>query len=117
MILTKDNVIQYAWNNYANPQAYHGDEFFEDMKIFSFIKKLLTRYRKGDDVNHHLTLNHIITVINLFGAHASRDLLHYYIPEASHQSLNSFLLYLSIIPEPKEDVNYDAGILEFLETL
>lgn len=115
--LTKDTAVDYAWKHYKNPQVFNGDEFYEDMRLIFYIKKLLTRYRKGESKNHHLTLNHVITLNNLFGPEATRSLLRFHIPSDCHPALNSFLSFISIIPETDLDVKVDQSILDFLRKL
>lgn len=117
MKLNKNNVVDYAWKHYHNPQIFNGDEFFDDMKIFFYVKKLLTRYKKGESYNHHLTLNHVITLTNLFGVHPAVELLIYYTPTECQPALNSFFRYLSILPRTEQEVKFDAGVDAFLENL
>lgn len=115
--LTKETAFDYAREHYSNPQLFHNEEFEEDMKIFYYCKKLLTRYQKGDSVAHHLTLNHIITLVNLFGTVATVDLLRYFIPKNCHECLNSFFFYLSILPANEENVKMDLVILDALKNI
>lgn len=115
--LNKYNVDQFAWQRYHNIQMFNGDEFFEDMKTFFYVKKLLTRYKKGESENHHLTLNHIITLNNLFGPEATRMLLRYYIPKDCHSTLNAFFSFLSILPENEANVKLDGKVTKFLKSL
>lgn len=120
MHLTKSNVESYAWLNYHNPQIYSGDEFFEDMRAFFYVKKLLSRYKRGESYNHHLALNHIITLGNLFGVEPSVNLLYFHTPKDCHPYLNTFFRFLSvlpILPESNEEVKFDDGIQKFLEQL
>jgi hypothetical protein len=116
-VLNKDSVRKYAWRHYKNDQMFNGDEFDEDMRIFFYIKKLMTRYKKGESDNHHLTLNHIITLNNLFGAEATNKLLHFYVPKEFQPQLNSFLRFLSILPENDGGVKCDSSIDKFLKGL
>lgn len=115
MKLNKNNVVDFAWQNYHNPQIFNGDEFFEDCKLFFYVKKLLSRYKKGESYNHHLTLNHIITLTNLFGVHPAVDLLYFYVPTDCHPTLNSFFTFLNILPDP--GAAKDPGVTEFLRTI
>ena len=50
--LNEDNYILFAIKNYDNPQAATKEDFFEDMRRFKYIKRLLKKY-------HKLSLIHI----------------------------------------------------------
>ena len=126
---TKEEALKYALHHYRNHQMFSNDEFYEDCKTFFYIKKLLTRYKKGESQNHHLTLNHIITLSNLFGPVPARTLLRYHIPKECHGYLNAFLSFLNIlpksetstgetiIPRSEENVNVDQDILDYLRKI
>ena len=45
--LNEDNYILFAIKNYDNPQAATKEDFFEDMRRFKYIKRLLKKYHKG----------------------------------------------------------------------
>ena len=57
--LNEDNYILFAIKNYDNPQAATKEDFFEDMRRFKYIKRLLKKYHKGTEVKLSLLLNHI----------------------------------------------------------
>ena len=48
--LNEDNYILFAIKNYDNPQAATKEDFFEDMRRFKYIKRLLKKYHKGTEV-------------------------------------------------------------------
>lgn len=89
---------------YDNPQCTHIGEFSDDMNKFIYLKKLLFRVQKNNDLNERLILNHIITLHNLFGI-ATPDLLFYKIDREYWDLLATFLLYLNIMPEYIPDLN------------
>ena len=65
--LNEDNYVLFAIKNYDNPQAATKEDFFEDMRRFKYIKRLLKKYHKGVEVKLNLLLNHIIIIYNVFG--------------------------------------------------
>ena len=65
--LNEDNFLLFAIKNYDNPNAMTKDDFFEDLKKFKYIKRLLKRYVNQGILKSHLLLNHIIVVYNIFG--------------------------------------------------
>ena len=42
--ITNDNVIMFAIKHYDNPQCEGEKEFYDDMKRFKYIKRLLRKY-------------------------------------------------------------------------
>ena len=44
--LTEDNLIIYAAKHYYNPKCTHVDEFYEDLKRFKYVKRLINRYQE-----------------------------------------------------------------------
>ena len=95
--LTKDNVVIYAIQNYNNPSCEGMNEFYEDMKRFKYIKRLLRKYKDSGILKERLLLNHIIVLNNLFGAEASSTLLFFKIEPEFWPALKSFLKYIPVL--------------------
>ena len=68
--ITNDNVLLFALKHYDNPQCDGEKEFYDDMKRFKYIKRLLKKYKSDGIVKERLLLNHIIVLNNVFGADA-----------------------------------------------
>ena len=43
--ITNDNVLLFALKHYDNPQCEGEKEFYDDMKRFKYIKRLLKKYK------------------------------------------------------------------------
>ena len=43
--LNESNYIMFAIKNYENPQAITQEDFYEDMKRFKWVKRLLNKYK------------------------------------------------------------------------
>ena len=56
--ITNDNVLLFALRHYDNPQCEGEKEFYDDMKRFKYIKRLLKKY-KVDGIVKELSLIHI----------------------------------------------------------
>ena len=66
--ITNDNVLLFALKHYDNPQCEGEKEFYDDMKRFKYIKRLLKKYKvDGVIIKERLLLNHIIILNNVFG--------------------------------------------------
>ena len=113
--ITKANVNMFAIRNYDNPHCESEDEFWDDMKRFKYIKRLLRKYHESFILKERLLLNHIIVIKNLFGAEACATLLLFKIQKEYWSTLKSFLLYLNILKEDElKDVQEDIKVKEVL---
>jgi len=105
-LITDKNFLIYATKKYDNPQCSSVDEFNEDLRRFSSVKRLLLRLaRKDESVNIRMLLNHIIILDNIFGNVAAARMMFFYCEEHTHTYLKSFLLFLNILPDNIPEVN------------
>jgi hypothetical protein len=118
--LNEENYIMFAIKHYENPQAVTQEDFFEDMKRFKWIKRLLNKYKNTGDLNIHLIINHFIVLYNIFGE-ATTPLLFFKIDESLWSVLKTFIVYLGRIPEyPKtalNDIPIDEKCFNILKSL
>ena len=116
--ITNDNVIMFAIKHYDNPQCEGEKEFYDDMKRFKYIKRLLRKYDDSGVLKERLLLNHIIVLNNLFGPEACVTLLLFKVQKEYWDTLKSFLLYLNIIREDElQEVKENKDVLEILRKL
>ena len=116
--ITSDNVMMFAIKHYDNPQCEGEKEFYDDMKKFKYIKRLLRKYKDSGVLKERLLLNHIIVLNNLFGPEACVTLLLFKIQKEYWDTLKSFLLYLNMIREDElKDIEEDNFVLEVLRKL
>ncbi len=97
--ITSENVTMFAIKHYNNPQCEGEKEFYDDMKRFKYIKRLLRKYHDTNILKERLLLNHIIITKNLFGTEACVTLLLFKIQKEYWGTLKSFLLYLNMLRE------------------
>lgn len=118
--LNEENYIMFAIKHYENPQAVTQEDFFEDMKRFKWIKRLLNKYKNTGDLNIHLIINHFIVLYNIFGE-ATTPLLFFKIDKSLWSVLKTFIVYLGRIPEyPKtalNDIPIDEKCFNILKSL
>lgn len=118
--LNEENYIIFAIKHYENPQAITQEDFFEDMKRFKWIKRLLNKYKNTGDLNTHLIINHFMSLYNVFGE-ATTPLLFYKINKELWGILKTFVLYLGRLPEyPKttiHDIPVDIECLKILNSI
>ena len=96
--LNEENYIIFAIKHYENPQAMTQEDFFEDMKRFKWIKRLLNKYKNTGELNIHLIINHFMVLYNVFGE-AATPLLFYKLNKELWSILKTFVLYLGRLPE------------------
>ena len=118
--LNEENYIIFAIKHYENPQAITQEDFFEDMKRFKWIKRLLNKYKNTGELNVHLVVNHFMLLYNVFGE-ATTPLLFYKINKELWGVLKTFVLYLGRLPEyPKttiHDIPVDIECLKILNSI
>ena len=116
--ITSDNVIMFAIKHYDNPQCEGEKEFYDDMKRFKYIKRLLRKHKDTGILKERLLLNHIIILNNLFGAEACVTLLLFKIQKEYWETLKSFLLFLNILRDDElQNVKENKKVLEILGKL
>ena len=116
--ITSENVMMFAIKYYDNPQCEGEKEFYDDMKKFKYIKRLLRKYDDSGVLKERLLLNHIIVLNNLFGPEACVTLLLFKVQKEYWDTLKSFLLYLKIIREDElQEVKENKDVLEILRKL
>ena len=118
--LNESNYIMFAIKNYENPQAVTQEDFYEDMKRFKWVKRLLNKYKNTGDLNVHLVMNHFIILYNVFGE-ATTPLLFYKLDEDLWSILKTFVIYLGRLPEfpltALHDIPVDKKCLKLLNDL
>ena len=116
--ITPDNVMMFAIKHYDNPQCEGEREFYDDMKRFKYIKRLLRKHKDTGVLKERLLLNHIIVLNNLFGPEACVTLLLFKIQGEYWETLKSFLLFLNMIREDElNNVRENKFVLEILRKL
>lgn len=100
--LNDDNFELFAIRSYYNPTAVDAEEFYDDLKRFKYVKRLLTRYRENGKPPVNLLLNHLVIIFNVFGAENGLKMLEYKVMTPENLSvLKPFLLYLKVIDNHK----------------
>ena len=117
--LTEKNFEMYAIRNYYNPVCIDEDEFYEDLKRFKYIKRLLTRYLDNGNPAVNLLLNHLVVIFNVFGMDAGLRMLEFKVMnEKNIGIIKPFLIYLRAIDNDKyTGVQMDMKIVEELRNL
>ena len=100
--LNEENFTLFAIRHYDNPQCTSTEEFYEDIRRFRYLKRLLKRYNRTGELRERLILNHIIILSNVFGVSNAIKMLQYKIDDDYWPVLKTCLLYLDYIDEEWE---------------
>ena len=115
--LNSDNFLLFAVKNYENPQAVTKEDFDKDLNHFKYIKRLLRKYKNGDELKIHLLLNHFIILYYIFGE-ATTPMLFFKIEKELWSPIKSFIIFLGKLPEyPKSDIHNIQVDLDCLSEL
>ncbi len=96
--LTPDTVMIYAVKAYEKP-TYIKSELVDDLKHFSYLRRLFRRYNQYGELRERLILNHLIIVYNIFGVPAATRLLFYHTRPEDYAILKTFLVFLDKMPD------------------
>ena len=95
--LTEENLFLYAAKAYYKPQFSDIEEFYEDLKRFKYIKRLVNRYLDQGELTERLIINHLIVVFNSFGIEPAINILKLKLDERHWPVVKPFLIYLKYI--------------------
>ena len=115
--LTDDNFIIFAMKHYDNPSCKGFDEFKDDIKRFSYVKRLLKKHCAGDGLKERLIVNHLIILYNLFGISPTTKMLFFKIEDKYKNKLKSFLIFLNVMPFDNMTIIPDQDILNSLRKI
>lgn len=99
--LTEENLLLYAAKAYYKPNFSDIDEFYEDLKRFKYIKRLVNRYLEHEELGERLILNHLIVIFNSFGIEPSLKILELKLEDRQWPVIKPFLIYLKYIEDDK----------------
>ena len=115
--LTDDNFVIFAMKNYDNPNCKGLDEFKDDLKRFSYVKRLLKKHHAGDGLKERLIINHLIILYNLFGIKPTTKMLYFKIEDKYKNKLKSFLIFLNVMPFDNMEIIPDQNVLDSLRKI
>ena len=114
--ITKDNWLLFAQHHYDNPTLQKGQEFYDDIKRFKYLKRLFRKYETTKSIKIRLVINHIIVLSNVFGVEAACTLLLFKVEKSYWPYLKSVLEYLNYLyPHELESVKSDKNIDRLLK--
>ncbi len=116
--LTDENLFLYAAKHYDNPKFSDIDEFYEDLKRFKYIKRLVNRYIEHNDLAERLIMNHLIVVFNSFGIEATLNILDLKLETKHWPVIKPFLIFLKYITNDQyTQIEMDKTVVERLRQI
>ena len=116
--LTEQNLLLYAAKHYYNPRFSDIDEFYEDLKRFKYVKRLVNRYLDDKELAERLILNHLIVIFNAFGIEPSINMLKVKLDERHWPVIKPFLIFLKYISyEDLVGINMDEKVIKELRKI
>jgi len=116
--LTEDNLFLYAAKHYYNPQFSDIEEFYDDLKRFKYIKRLVNRYLENGELAERLILNHLIVVFNSFGVEATLNILELKLDDKHWSIVKPFLIFLKYIRNDQyTGISMDQQVVETLRKI
>ena len=116
--LTEKNLFLYAAKHYKNPNFSDIDDFYEDLKRFKYIKRLLNRYIESDELSERLILNHLIVVFNMFGIEAALEILNLKLEDKHWPVMKPFLVFLKYITNDQyTGITMDPNVIDVLRKI
>ena len=94
--LNDKNYLLFAIKYYDSPQAVTEDDFYDDLKRFKYVKRLLKRYESTGILKTNLILNHLLILFNVFGE-ATVPLLFYKLETELWPCAKTFLAFPVVI--------------------
>lgn len=126
--LDESNFLLYAAKHYDNPNCYQTVEFYDDLSIFKYLKRLFNRYEETGELKERLILNHLTVLYNTFGTEPATRMLFLKL-RGQYQILKPFLVFLNMMPEvvynigienrniKSSDIHMDEEIVKVLRTI
>ncbi len=116
--LNEENFTLFAIRHYDNPQCTSTEEFYEDIRRFRYLKRLLKRYHRTGELRERLILNHLIILSNVFGVPNAIKMLQYKMDDEYWPVIKTCLLYLDYVDEEwKTEIPLDSKTVERMRKL
>lgn len=117
--LLEDDLVKFAVKHYYSPLGkIDPEEFYDDLKRFKYIKRLVNRYLETDALSERLILNHLIIIFNAFGNYGAIRILGLKLNTEQWEIVKPFLEFLKYIRKNQlDDIESDPKIVDKLKRI
>ena len=117
-MLHEKNFLEFATKSYTNHRCLSLSEFLDDLARIKYVKRLLNRYVRDNELQERLILNHLISIYNVFDISCANEMLFYKCDKDTLSALKTFLIFLNYIPDDyMVDIPIDMHIAKILRQL
>jgi len=101
--------------HYRDRQAEGTEEFTEDIHRIKYIKRLISKYVETGELKSRLLMNHLVVLVNIFGAFACTRILMYRIDPKYHEIIATFLDEINALgPGLRDLVTIDEKVRDLI---
>ena len=117
--LLEEDLVKFAAKHYYSPKGkIDPEEFYDDLKRFKYIKRLVNRYLETGNLSERLILNHTIVIFNVFGNYGALKLLGLRLEDKHWEVIKPFLQYLNYVrPYDLANIQADMEVVEKLKRI
>lgn len=117
--LLEEDLVKFAAKHYYSPKGkIDPEEFYDDLKRFKYIKRLVNRYLETNKLSERLILNHIIVIFNVFGNYGALRILGLKLENKHWKVVKPFLKYLNYINDNQlKDIESIPDVVEKLKRI
>lgn len=116
--INEHNVMLFAAKHYHNPLGASSEDFYEDLKRFTYVKRLVNKYLQAKDLPDRLILNHLIVIFNVFGIEPACKILELKLDDEHWPVIKPFLIFLRYIENTKyADIHMNKNVVEALRKI
>ena len=117
--LLEEDLVKFAAKHYYSPKGkIDPEEFYDDLKRFKYVKRLVNKYLESGVLADRLILNHLIVIFNVFGNYAGIRILGLRLKDKHWEVLKPFLSFLNHLkPEQMKEIESDPIVIETLKRL
>lgn len=114
-----EDFVKFAIKHYYSPLGkIDPEEFYNDLKRFKYIKRLLNRYLETGILSERLILNHMIIIFNVFGNYGALRILGLKLNNEQWSVVKPFLHFLKYIRDNQlNDIQSDEVVVEKLKRI
>jgi hypothetical protein len=117
--LLEEDLVKFAAKHYYSPTGkIDPEEFYNDLKRFKYVKRLVNRYLETGNLPERLILNHTIVIFNVFGSYGALRILGLKLEKKHWEVIKPFLEYLNYVrPNQLNDIESVSDVVDRLKRI
>ena len=117
--LLEEDLVKFAAKHYYSTKGkIDPEEFYDDLKRFKYIKRLINKYLENGHLSERLILNHKIVIFNVFGPYGAIRILGLKLETKHWEVIKPFLKYLNYLrPNQLHDIESIQDVVDKLKRI